>query len=99
MTFSQQELRLLVDMLRLSRVTLLVAETGTDKSAVLRSGVLPLLTKRQRGVEAEIPVLFDEWERRPLDALHARMREAAGAAGAAVSEAASGSLIEDLDTW
>ncbi|MEN3353944.1 MAG: hypothetical protein V7640_2102, partial [Betaproteobacteria bacterium] len=37
------EVRLLVDMVRLSRSTLLIAEPGSEKSAVIRSSVMPLL--------------------------------------------------------
>jgi len=86
-------------MVRLSRVTLLIAEPGSDKSEVLRSAVMPILTKRARGAEAEISILFDQWNEPPLPALHARVRQAAGTAGAAVSEPGGGSLLANLREW
>jgi hypothetical protein len=99
MTFSQQDVRLLVDMVRLSRVTLLVAQKGADKSSVLRSAVMPLLSKGRRAA-AEIPILFDEWNEPPIPALHAQLRQAAGAAGAPVSDdGPPGTLVEDLNIW
>ena len=86
-------------MVRLSRVTLLIAEPGADKSEVLRSAVMPLLSKRGRGAEAEIAVVFDEWNEPPLPALHACVRQAAASAGAAVSEPGADSLLGNLREW
>lgn len=41
-----QEARLLVELLRSSRLTLLFGETGSDKTALLKSGLMPLLRRR-----------------------------------------------------
>ncbi|HEV7446766.1 MAG TPA: hypothetical protein VGO18_29630, partial [Steroidobacteraceae bacterium] len=73
-----QEVRLLVDLVRLSRLTLLYAEAGADKSAVLRSTVLPLLRDAASG-QTEAAVLFDSWYEAPLAALIAQMEEVVGA--------------------
>ena len=56
---------------------------------------MPQLSHRRRGAEAEIPVFFDEWDKPPVPALYARVRQAAGAAGTPDA----GSLISDLREW
>src|SRR5689334_3384435 len=72
----EQEARMLVELVRLSRVTLLIAESGSDKSAFVRSTVFPVL-QVERGVpRKEVPVLLDWWERLPLAVLNARIDEA-----------------------
>jgi hypothetical protein len=86
-------------MVRLSRVTLLIAPPNSDKSEVLQSAVMPLLSKVGPGSEPEVPILFDTWDKPPLPVLYARVRQAAGAAGAVVSDAESGSLVADLGVW
>jgi hypothetical protein len=72
----EQEVRGLVELVRLSRVTVLIAEEGSDKSAVLRSMVLPLLQEDRGGASREIAVLFDWWKKAPLAVLRARIDEA-----------------------
>jgi hypothetical protein len=72
----EQEVRALVELVRLSRVTLVIAEEGSDKSAVLRSMVMPLLQDHAGGTTKEIAVLFDWWKKAPLAVLKARIDEA-----------------------
>ena len=67
---------MLLELVPLSRLTLLVAEAGSDKSSVLRSKVMPLLQQRSSGSAKEIPVLFDWWKKAPLVVLNARTDEA-----------------------
>src|SRR5690349_21276639 len=67
----EHEVRLLVDLVRLSRVTVMYAEDGADKSEVLKSNVLPLL---QSASQKEIAVLFDSWREPPLPALMRRIQ-------------------------
>ena len=71
-----QEVRALVELVRLSRVTVLIAEDGSDKSTVLRSMVMPLLQGDGSGSSREIAVLFDWWKKAPLRVLTARIDEA-----------------------
>jgi hypothetical protein len=66
---------LLVDMVRLSRSTLLLAEPGSEKSAVIRSSVMPLLNDAKTGATAELAILVDAWDKAPLPALYNRIRE------------------------
>jgi hypothetical protein len=73
-----QEVRLLVDLVRLSRLTLLYAEAGADKSSVLRSMVLPLLQDAV-GAQTEVAVLFGSWREPPLAALLGQMEHVVGA--------------------
>jgi hypothetical protein len=72
----EQEVRALVELVRLSRVTLLIAEDGSGKSAVLRSMLMPLLQDHTSGITKEISVLFDWWKKAPLAVLKARIDEA-----------------------
>src|SRR5687768_5687735 len=95
----EQEVALLVDMVRLSRVTLLVAEPGSDKSGLLRGAVLPLLSPEGLNGYGEIAVLFDAWDETPLPALHARIRQAAAGRDAAVPLTDPGSLAASLKAW
>jgi hypothetical protein len=89
----EQEVRALVELVRLSRVTVLIAEDGSDKSAVLRSMVMPLLQDDRSGTSREIAVLFDWWNKAPLAVLKARIDEAlarvVGDAAYAVGDQAS----------
>ncbi len=65
------EAKLLAVMLRTSRLTWVFGEPGTDKSALLKSGVMPLL-QRRRGDRGAVPpaalnaVVASERRRRPL---------------------------------
>ena len=70
------EVRALVELVRLSRVTLVIAEDGSDQSAVLRSMVMPLLQGHSSGTTKEIAVWFDWWKKAPLAVLKARIDEA-----------------------
>jgi hypothetical protein len=97
---SERDVALLVDMVRLSRVTLLVAEPGSRKSRFLHSHVMPLLNARKLGsLGGEISILFDEWDKAPLPALHARIRQCVGASGVSVAPPGSGTLVEHLEAW
>src|SRR2546423_8908662 len=71
----EHEVRLLVDMVRLSRSTLLIAEPGSEKSSVIRSSVMPLLNDSKAGATAELAILVDAWDKEPLPGLHDRIRE------------------------
>src|SRR3954464_8389418 len=95
------EVRMLVELVRLSRVTLLLAEPGADKSGVLRSHVMPLLENGTAGTIKEVAVLLDWWARVPLAVLNARIDEAlarivGNAAHAMDDQAARGSLCGRL---
>src|SRR3954462_5026526 len=79
MDAQQDEVRLVVDLVRLSRVTLLYADAGIDKSAVLRSAVLPLFQDDAGDARNEIAVLFDNWDNEPLAALITQLNEVAAA--------------------
>src|SRR3954469_19000869 len=72
----EQEARMLVELVRLSRVTLLIAESGSDKSAFVRSTVLPVLQADRGAARKEVAVLLEWWQRLPLDVLNARIDEA-----------------------
>jgi hypothetical protein len=72
----EHEVRMLVDLVRLSRVTLLFAESGSDKSGFVRSGVMPLLQHDRGGTVKQVAVLLDWWEKVPLAVLNARIDEA-----------------------
>jgi hypothetical protein len=72
----EQEVRMLVDLVRLSRVTLLFAESGSDKSGFVRSGVMPLLQHDREGTVKQVAVLLDWWGKEPLAVLNARIDEA-----------------------
>jgi hypothetical protein len=74
----QHEVRLLVDMVRLSRSTLLIAEPGSEKSAVIRSSVMPLLNDSKAGGKTEVAILFDAWAEPPLPALQKRLQQSLG---------------------
>ena len=75
-----REAELLVDLIRLSRLTLLYGETGAARTDMLRSGVMPLLDAASKSGKAEVAVFFDAWDREPLSALrntiHERIHEA-----------------------
>jgi hypothetical protein len=95
------EVRMLVELVRLSRVTLLFAEAGSDKSAVVRSSVMPLLQEDGAGTPKEVAVLLDWWEKVPLAVLKARIDEAlarivGGAAHAMEDHASADSLCARL---
>src|SRR3954462_13667604 len=75
----QDEVKLVVDLVRLSRLTLLYADASLDKSAVLKSAVLPLFEDDASRARKEIAVLFDTWENDPLAALIAQLAAVAAA--------------------
>jgi hypothetical protein len=75
----QDEVELVVDLVRLSRLTLLYADASLDKSAVLKSAVLPLFEDDASRARKEIAVLFDTWENDPLAALIAQLTDVAAA--------------------
>ena len=88
-------------MVRLSRATLLVAEQGAEKSALIRSTVMPLLTDARAGGRSEIAILFDAWDTAPLPALQQRIRQAAEPLAPATPAAASSAhtLVSSLREW
>lgn len=74
-----RESELLVDLVRLSRITLLYGDAGSAKTELLRSSVMPLLRAEGARQEAEVAIFFDDWGEAPLPALHARIYEAVAA--------------------
>jgi hypothetical protein len=87
--FQEHELKLLVAMVRLSRVTLLIAEQQSDKSGFLQSTLMPLLGRDAPAADNEIAVLFDAWDEAPVPALRTRIRQLAGDAVAPIDDTAS----------
>ena len=96
----EQEVRALVELVRLSRVTVLIAEQGSDKSVVLRSMIMPLLQDGRSGKPREIAVLFDWWKKAPLTVLKARidaaLAQVVGDAAYAMEDQSSADLAARL---
>ena len=98
----EQEVKLLVDLVRLARVTILSAEPGAEKSELLKSEVMPLLGAAPASGGHELAILFDTWDKAPLRALLTRVQDAVQTRkpGAAPKKgAASRSLLEQLAAW
>src|SRR5437016_389835 len=97
----EHEVRLLVDMVRLSRSTLLIAEPGADKSALIQSQVMPLLAAAKTGGKTEIAILLDAWDQPPLPALQARIEATLSGLGATAPETRPdpASLPATLRAW
>jgi hypothetical protein len=99
----EREVTLLVDLVRLSRLTLLYAEAGADKSAVLRSSVMPLLQRGAGTGHTELAVLFDKWNEAPLLALISHIEDTirAAAPGARLENSPhdAGALSAALAGW
>ena len=96
------EIKLLVDLVRLSRVTLLYAEEGANKHGVLRSAVMPPVEAARGSRQTEVAVFFDTWDEEPLRALLARIRDAVRATGTLpmLNDDTNGSsLVERLTAW
>jgi hypothetical protein len=74
------ELKLLVDLVRLSRLTLLYAPARSAKSAFLKSAVLPLLQRASGGNAREVAVLFDAWDSAPVESLIGSIEQALASA-------------------
>ena len=92
------EAQLLAELVRLSPATLLLAESGSDKSTFLERSVMPLLAS-SAAAQSEICVLFDLWTDWPLPALLARIRGAMPALDQSSVEAESTSLAVALARW
>src|SRR5215831_12981792 len=86
-----REAQLLAELVRLSPAMLLLAESGSDKSAFLEQSVMPLLAS-SAAAQSEICVLFDLWIDWPLPALLARIRGAIPALDQSSAEAPPASL-------
>jgi hypothetical protein len=71
----EHEIRLLVDLVRLSRVTLLYGDAESEQSELLLSNVIPLLQAAPRAPKTEVALYFDTWGHSPLAALHRRIEE------------------------
>ena len=97
--FREHEVRLLVEMMRLSRVTLLIAERDSAKSAVLQSAVMPLLGEAKPGAQSEIAVFFDGWDLDPLPRLRSRLEALVPASAGAVAPSSGDTLAESLKAW
>jgi hypothetical protein len=96
----EREARLLADLVRLSPSTLLLAESGSDKSSFLAESVMPLLATSAAG-QTEICVLFDSWATEPLPALLAQIRRAIPVLDkrSAADDVPSTSLVATLARW
>jgi len=77
-----QESRLLAELLRTSRLALLFGEAGSDKTALLKSGLMPLLRRRAGDTagpvaarESGVVVPFPDRRRRPSARAAKRRRE------------------------
>jgi hypothetical protein len=97
----EHEVRLLVDMVRLSRSTLLIAESGAEKSALIQSQVLPLLNAVKTDGRREVAVLVDVWDQAPLLELQTRLQQTIdGLAFTGAKPAVDGaSLAVSLKAW
>ena len=80
----EHEALLLVELLRTSRLALLYAEPGSDKTALLRSGLMPLLSRRAGDLAVPaiartsgVVVPFPDRRSRPSSASGKRRREIA----------------------
>ena len=93
-----REAQLLAELVRLSPATLLLAESGSDKSTFLEQTVMPLLAS-SAAAQSEICVLFDLWTDWPLPALLARIRDAIPALDQSSAEAPPTSLAVTLARW
>jgi hypothetical protein len=96
----EQEIDLLVTLLRLSRVTLLYGETPSETSRLLRSNLVPQLQATAR--KTEVIVLFDAWDDAPVHPLLSRLREAVASvapASAQIGAPLGGSMAESLIAW
>ena len=97
----EHEARLLADLVRLSRATVLLAERGSNKSAFLKTRLLPRLNVKDAN-EAEVCILFDQWNGSPLANLVAQVKTLL-AEGTDAPESAGDtppvSLIRTLTTW
>ena|SRR5690349_20010604 len=96
------EVKLVVDLVRLSRLTLLYADAGLDKSAVLRSAVLPLFEDDASRARKEIAILFDTWDNEPLAGLIAQLNHVAAASigdGHRMPASTDPSLAGVLKSW
>ncbi|MGZ5123539.1 MAG: hypothetical protein ACXWCY_14675 [Burkholderiales bacterium] len=97
----EHEVRLLVDMVRLSRSTLLIAESGAEKSALIQSKVLPLFNAVKTDGKMEVAILLDVWDKAPLLELQTRLEQTIDAlAYTGAKPAVDGaSLAVSLKAW
>ena len=96
----EREAELLAELVRLAPATVLVAESGSDKSGFLANTVLPLLAVSAAG-ETEVCILFDSWDDAPLPKLLAQIRRAVPALDSrrANEKVPSSSLAATLARW
>ena len=99
----EREIQLLVEVMRLSHMTVLYAEAGADKSNFLEAGVLPLLKATQVAGQTQVCILFDAWNAPSVSsALLDQLGKAVAALGAALvhnEETSFPSLKDRLLTW
>ncbi|HEV7446765.1 MAG TPA: hypothetical protein VGO18_29625 [Steroidobacteraceae bacterium] len=97
----EHEVRLLVDMVRLSRSTLLIAESGAEKSALIQSKVLPLFNAVRTDGKMEVAILLDVWDQAPLLELQTRLEQTIDALGYTGTKPAvdGASLATSLKAW
>ena len=72
----EHEAHLLVELMRLSPATVLLAEAGAEKSAFLKTAVVPLLDAAPPSEHTQVCVFFDGWGEHPLQSLLAEIRRA-----------------------
>jgi len=96
----EREAELLAELVRLAPATVLLAESGSDKSGFLANTVLPLLAVSAAG-ETEVCILFDSWDDAPLPKLLAQIRRAIPALDSrrAREKVPSTSLAATLARW
>jgi hypothetical protein len=72
----EHEAHLLVELMRLSPATVLLAEPAAEKSVFLRTAVVPLLDAAPPSEHSQVCVFFDGWGEQPLQTLLAEIRRA-----------------------
>jgi hypothetical protein len=90
-----REVRMVAELVSLSRLTLLFAEAGANKSTVLQRSIMPLLQEGVGGSAKTIVVLLDRWDEVPLAHLHARIDEALERAVGAAAHATRDHALGD----
>jgi hypothetical protein len=96
----QPEVDLLVDLARVSRVTVLYGDDTPAKERVVRAAVALLEQTASSQAQREVVVLFDTWDKPALPALHARILETVSAKGGVeATEFATRPLADSLAAW
>lgn len=98
----EHEAQLVADLLRLSRVTVLLAPEGSDAGTFLKNYVMPLLAAGPGTEDSEVCVFFDAWHDASHSELLAETRSAVTAVKGSPGEIldpASLSLADALTSW